>query len=290
MPLLAALAVQGSHLQAALVCLVACAALGRLAPPLIARLPEPVPEPVPGPVPEPVPEPVPGPVSQPEPVPEPASSDGSRADVATQDRRLFARTLPPAPPKELYTDIAALPHLAGWVALWSGVVGAMFGLALGWTGALVYLVPLVPIGVVLTVIDWRTTLLPTRVLHPTYLLIALLVPLAALLDRDLDSLYRAGWGWLVLGGWFWIFWWLFRAWGFGDVRLSRVLGPALGYLGWTHLTTGLALMLLVGAIGGLVVAAVRGSLRARVPYGPFMLVGAAVAVVAGPSLARGLGY
>ena len=53
----------------------------------------------------------------------------------------------------------------------------------------------------------------------------MLIPLAALLDHDLDSLYRAGWGWLVIGGWFWIFWWLFNAWGFGDVRLARVLGP-----------------------------------------------------------------
>ena len=49
--------------------------------------------------------------------------------------------------------------------------GAAFGAALGWTGALVYLVPLVPIGVALMVIDWRTTLLPTRVIHPTYVLL-----------------------------------------------------------------------------------------------------------------------
>ena len=80
------------------------------------------------------------------------------------------------------------------------MVGGIFGLVLGWTGALVYLVPLVPIGVVLLVIDWRTTLLPTRIIHPTYVLLAVLVPLAALLDRDLDSLYRAGIGWLVIGG------------------------------------------------------------------------------------------
>ena len=150
----------------------------------------------------------------------------------------------------------------------SVVIGASFGLALGWTGALLYLVPLVPVGVVLMVIDWRTTLLPTRILHPTYALLAVLIPLAALVDRDLASLYRAGWGWLVIGGWFWIFWWLFTAWGFGDVRLSRVLGPALGYLGWSQMLMGLALILVVGAIGGLVMAAVRGSLRARVPVRP----------------------
>jgi leader peptidase (prepilin peptidase)/N-methyltransferase len=266
-----------SHLQAAAVCLVACAGLAVLAPSLVARLPEPEPEPeqeqaleqdaalVPGAAPSEVP------------------ADGD-------DRRLFDRTLPPAPPKELYADIAALPRLGLWLAFWSGLVGALFGLALGWTGALVYLVPLVPIGAALMVIDWRTTLLPTRILHPTYVLMAVLVPVAALVDQDLDSLYRAGWGWLIVGGWFWIFWFLLTAWGFGDVRLARVLGPALGYLGWAHLLMGLALILVVGAVGGLVLALVRGSLRARVPYGPSMLAGAVLAVVLAPWLARSLGY
>lgn len=248
-----------SHLQAASVCLVVCAGLGAFAPPLVAWLPEP------------------------EPAPAPENSDGN-------DRKLFERTLPPAPPKELYTDIAAGPYFRRWTTLSSAVIGAVIGLALGWTGALLYLVPLVPISVVLMVIDWRTTLLPTRILHPAYVVMAVLVPLAALVDQDLDSLYRAGWGWLVVGGWFWIFWFLVTAWGFGDVRLARVLGPALGYLGWAQMLMGLVLILVVGALGGLVVAVIRGSLRARVPYGPSMLLGALLAVLIAPWLAGGLGY
>ncbi len=266
-----------SHLQAASACLVVCGGLGALGPLAVARLPEPAPEPEPEPEPQPAREAHPGP-----------QPDGEHS--AQGERKLFDRTLPPAPPKELYTDIAALAHLRLGVVLSSAVIGAAIGLALGWTGALLYLVPLVPVGVVLMVIDWRTTLLPTRVLHPTYVVMAVLVPLAALVDGDLDSLYRAGWGWLLVGGWFWIFWFLVTAWGFGDVRLARVLGPALGYLGWAQVLMGLALMLVVGAIGGLAVAAARRSLRARVPYGPWMLIGALVAVLLGPWLARGLGY
>jgi leader peptidase (prepilin peptidase)/N-methyltransferase len=254
-----------SHLQAATACLVACAALGWWAPALIARIPEPEPE------------------------ERRTESDPVQTPVGGEPKA-FARELPPPPAKEPYADIAALPHLALGVALASGVVGACFGLALGWTGALLYLVPLVPIGVVLLVIDWRTTLLPTRLIHPTYGLLAVLIPLAALVDRDLDGLYRAGWGWLVIGGWFWGLWWLLNAWGFGDVRLSRVLGPALGYLGWPHVFVGLALMVLAGGLGGVVLGVVNRSLRRRFPYGPFMLVGAAAAVLVAPELARGLGY
>jgi leader peptidase (prepilin peptidase)/N-methyltransferase len=189
-----------------------------------------------------------------------------------------------------YATIAATPGLAARTAVASGLVGGSFGAALGWTGALLYLVPLVPIGVALMVVDARTTLLPTRIIHPTYVLLAVLIPLAALVDRDLDSLYRAGWGWLVIGAWFYVFWYLFNAWGFGDVRLARVLGPALGYLGWYEMLMGLVLILLVGGLGGLVIGLVTRDLRRRVPYGPFMLVGSALAVVIGPWLARGLGY
>ena len=198
--------------------------------------------------------------------------------------------LAPPPPKEPYAEMAARPGLGVGVAAGSALVGAAYGGVLGWTGALVYLVPLVPVGVVLLVIDWRTTLLPTRVIHPTYAALAVLVPAAALVDQDLTSLYRAGWGWLVVGGWVWVFWAVLRAWGFGDVRLARVLGPALGYLGWSQVLTGLALMVLLGGLGGAVLGVRDRSLRRRFPYGPFMLVGAATAGLAGPWIARGLGY
>jgi leader peptidase (prepilin peptidase)/N-methyltransferase len=246
--------------QAAVACLVLCGVLGWFVPSLIARIPEPEPQPEP-------------------------QLEGA------QERRLFDRSLPPMPDKVPYAAIAAAPRLGWWTAAWSGLVGAAFGASQGWTGALLYLVPLVPIGVALIIVDWRTTRLPTKVIYPTYALLAVLIPVAALVDGDLHSLYRAGWGWLVIGAWFWIFWWLFNAWGFGDVRLSRVLGPALGYLGWYEMLMGLALIVIVvGGLGGLLVVVVRRNARGRVPYGPFMLIGAALSVVLGPWLAQSLGY
>ncbi len=256
-----------THLYPAMTAALVSGGLGALAPALVARLPEPAPV-------------------------EAADAPAEQAVVEADgdEQRLFATTLPPPPPKEPYAEIAAPRSFAVTIVAWSVLVGGGFGLVHGWTGALLYLVPLVPVGVVLLVIDWRTTLLPTRILHPTYAGLAVLLPAATLVDRDLDSLYRAGWGWLVIGGWFWVFWWLFNAWGFGDVRLSRVLGPALGYLGWYEMLTGLALMVFVGGIGGAVLSLVHRSVRRRFPYGPFMLVGATLAVLCGPWIARGLGY
>ena len=40
---------------------------------------------------------------------------GARGEE-TSEPKLFARTLPPPPPKEPYADIAALPRLAAWIA------------------------------------------------------------------------------------------------------------------------------------------------------------------------------
>lgn len=244
-----------STLSAVVVCAVVAGGLGALVPAWLARLPEPPP---------------------PEQVQEADGAPGTVLDAP--------------PPKQPYAEIAALPWFRPVAVGVSAVVAGLFALALGWTGALVYLVPLVPVGVMLFVVDARTTLLPTRVLHPTYAAMLLLVPLAALLDRDADSLLRAGIGWLVVGGWFWICWRLLGAWGFGDVRLSRVLGPALGYLGWSEMVIGLLLMLVVGALGGVALTLRHRSMRRRFPYGPFMLIGAALAVVLAPDLARALGY
>ena len=53
---------------------------------------------------------------------------------------------------------------------------------------------------------------------------------------------------------------------------------------------GLALMVFVGGIGGVVLAIAHRDLRRRFPYGPFMLVGALLSVLVGAQLATGLGY
>ena len=89
------------------------------------------------------------------------------------------------------------------------------------------------------VIDWRTTLLPTRIIHPTYVVLAVLIPLAALVDRDLvRSTGRLG----LAGrrGWFWLFWFLPQRLGLRRRAALRVLGPALGYLGWSEMPWGWA--------------------------------------------------
>ncbi|GEP38507.1 hypothetical protein NPS01_21700 [Nocardioides psychrotolerans] len=205
--------------------------------------------------------------------------------------RLIARVPEPEddpdldPPKETYVAIAALPGLTWKGALASALAGALVGTEVGLAWPLLFLLPLVPVGVALTVIDWRTMLLPTRIVAPSYVLVMALVLLAAALSGDTDDLVRAGWGWLVYGGSFFVLWFIHpRGLGYGDVRLAGVLGIALGYLGWGELLVGLYAGFLLGGVGGGLLSLLRIVERRAFPFGPFMLVGALVGVVGGAPL------
>lgn len=73
-----------------------------------------------------------------------------------------------------------------------------------------------------------------------------------------------------------------RGLGFGDVRLSALLGLYLGWLGPGHPFVGLFAGFLTGAVVG--VGLLIGSRRVRgvaIPFGPFLALGAALAVVLG---------
>jgi leader peptidase (prepilin peptidase) / N-methyltransferase len=210
------------------------------------------------------------------PEPEPEEPDPSEeADTEPEAEE-------PAEPKELYADIAARPGLAWKTALASGVSAALLGLVFGWNLSLLVVLPLVPVSVALSVIDWRTRMLPTRLIAPTYAvtLVAILVVWLAG-DRDPHDLARTGLGWLIYGGMFFLLWFVYpRGLGYGDVRLSGVLGLALGWLGWAELLLGIWMGLLLGGVLGALVALL---LRRRDnPFGPFMLFGALLGVVLGP--------
>ena len=233
---------------------------GALVPRLIASVPEPEPE-------------------EPE---EPEQHEAAEADETAADET------EPEEPKELYADIAARPGLLWKCALASGVSAAAIGLVLGWSWSLLVVLPLVPLGVALAVIDWRTRMLPTRLIAPAYAVTIVAILVAWLADgRHLADLERAALGWLVYGGMFFLLWFIYpRGLGYGDVRLSGVLGLALGWVGWSELLLGIWNGVLLGAIvGGLLALVTR---RRDYPFGPFMLVGALSGVVLGQAVMSAL--
>jgi leader peptidase (prepilin peptidase)/N-methyltransferase len=94
---------------------------------------------------------------------------------------------------------------------------------------------------------------------------------------------------LCAAGWFIAFFGLNfvspRYLGFGDVRLSLVLGLALGWLGIRYVILGFFAANLIGAITGITLIAMKKMSRDQpIPFGVFLSLGAAVAIYAGPEL------
>lgn len=191
--------------------------------------------------------------------------------------------------KELYSAIAGRRGLAWKTALAGAVAGGLVGASLGWTWSLTFLLFLVPVGVALAVVDWRTRLLPTRVIAPSYGVVSGLVLLCLAITRDTDDVLRAFWGWVVAGGLFLVLWLIHpRGMGYGDVRLAGLLGIALGQLGWGPLLVGVYSGFLIGGVGGGVLSVLGIVERREFAFGPFMLVGALGGIVFGSDLAAHL--
>ena len=188
--------------------------------------------------------------------------------------------------KPAYVALAARPRLAARLAVVGALAGALVGGRLGWQPATAVWVYLAAAGTVLGYVDSATRLLPTRLIAPSYAVLVALTLLAGYADSDLSAVVRAGEGWLAFGGFYFVLWFVHpRGLGYGDVRLSGLLGIALGYLGWGELVTGMYAGFLLGGVGGLLLAMAKVVDRKRYPFGPFMLLGALVGLLWGGPVA-----
>lgn len=256
-------------LLAAAVAGVVCGLLGLLVPRLVAAVPEPAP--------------------RDEPVEEPAHAVAEDAAGITEGA---GPEDPPEDPKPLYADLAARPRLGVLAGLVSLVSGALVGAATGWDWPLVWLVPLVPVAVALSYIDWHTRLLPRLVVLPATLAAVVAVVAVGLATDDRDALVRALVAMVAVRSFFWVLWFVRSAgMGFGDVRLAALVGLVLGWVGWGTVAIGVWVGFVAFAVPGLLLAVVRRDrslLKQAFPFGPFMAAGALVGLVWGPALSRAL--
>jgi leader peptidase (prepilin peptidase)/N-methyltransferase len=210
-------------------------------------------------------------------VPEPAPQEPAPEEPADE------------PPKMLYADIAARPGLAWRSALVSAAAGALLGTATGLDWPLLWLVPLTPVAVALSVIDWHTRLLPRVVVLPATLAVLVLVTLVGLATDQRDALVRALLASIAARSFFWVLWAVRSAgMGFGDVRLAALIGLVLGWVGWGAFAVGVWVSFILFAVPALVVIVARRDrslLKRSFPFGPFMVGGALVGLVWGTALA-----
>jgi leader peptidase (prepilin peptidase) / N-methyltransferase len=143
----------------------------------------------------------------------------------------------------------------------------------------------VTIALILTDIDHK--LIPNRILYPGIVVGAVLLVGGALVAGDSQSALRA----LLAGGAY------FGAllvialvapaggFGFGDVKLAILLGMFTGYLGWGQVSVAFFFAFLLGGILSilLLLTGLKGR-KDAIPFGPYLVLGAYVAIVAGDKI------
>ena len=159
------------------------------------------------------------------------------------------------------------------LALVAGVVGGRVELvAFGWIAV---------VGVALAAVDLAVQRLPDRLVLPGYPVVLGALALAAALGGEPARLLRAVAAGLALAGCYLVLLMLRPGQlGAGDLKLSGLLGLALGWLGWPAVLRGTFLAFLLFSLCGLALLATRRvRLRTELPFGPFMLAGALLALL-----------
>jgi leader peptidase (prepilin peptidase)/N-methyltransferase len=168
----------------------------------------------------------------------------------------------------------------------TGLVFALVTWRLGTTWELPAFLYLTAVGIALAFIDLDVHRLPNALTLPSYVIGAVLLTVAALMEHEPERLLRAAIGMAAL---YLLFFGLAvlksGGMGFGDVKLAGVLGMFAGFLGWTPLAVSAFLAFLFGGVAGvaLMVAGSAGR-KSKIPFGPYMVAGTIVAVLVGSQI------
>jgi leader peptidase (prepilin peptidase) / N-methyltransferase len=137
-------------------------------------------------------------------------------------------------------------------------------------------------GVALAQIDLAVQRLPDRLTLAGYPALLVLLALAAAVTGSWTAFGRALLGGMALGVSYLVLALISSGQlGGGDVKLAGLIGLALGWAGWRTLIAGAILGFLLAAVIGLAGLVVRRiSRHSMISFGPFMLAGAMLAVLA----------
>lgn len=145
----------------------------------------------------------------------------------------------------------------------------------------------VGVTVALTLTDLDRKLIPNRILFPGAAVAGGLLAAGAILDGELHALGR---GVIGAAGYFAALFLLALAarggFGFGDVKLAFLLGLFLAYRGWEELFVAVFLAFALGGAFSIVLLAMgRKGRKDAIPFGPFLVLGAYLAIAVGGPIA-----
>ncbi|MFF7606314.1 prepilin peptidase [Streptomyces parvulus] len=178
---------------------------------------------------------------------------------------------------------AVYGHRAASLALVTALVCAALAAATGTRPELAVWLLLAPVGVLLAAVDLKVRRLPDPLTLPLAGAALALLGLTALLPEHAGEWTTALLGALALGAGYLVLFLINPAgMGFGDVKLALTAGAVLGWYGWPTLMLGTFAGFLLGAFyGGALLVARRAGRKTAIPFGPFLIAGAFLGVLAG---------
>ena len=171
------------------------------------------------------------------------------------------------------------PLVEGITALGSLILFMKFGPSLSYLIYFAFVAALI----VITVIDLYHQIIPDVISLPGIgvgLLASLVIPQITLLNSLIGILLGGGSLFLVAT----VYQWLFKREGMGggDVKLLAMIGA---FLGWKAVILTILLGSLIGSITGIIIMVSKGKdFKYAIPFGPFLSLGAVIALFYGPSL------
>jgi len=173
------------------------------------------------------------------------------------------------------------PLVEGITALSSLFLLMRFGPSLSY---LIYFVSVASL-MVITVIDLQHQIIPDVISLPGIgigLLASLVIPQITFFD-SLKGVLLGGGSLFIVGT---LYQWLFKREGMGggDVKLLAMIGA---FLGWKAVILTILLSSLVGSISGIMIMILKGKdFKYAIPFGPFLSLGAVIALFYGESLIK----
>src|SRR4051794_29297502 len=178
---------------------------------------------------------------------------------------------------------ARYPLVEGATAVLFVAVAARFG----WSWELPASLYLAAVAIALAAFDLDVMRLPDRIVLPSYAVAPILLIPAAVAEHSWQAAARGLAAAALLYAFFWVLAVLPKGMGGGDVKLAPLLGLYLGWLGWSSVAIGLFAGFLLGGVVGVVLLATRmAGRKSRIPFGPYMLAGAFLAVFAAAPIAH----
>lgn len=136
--------------------------------------------------------------------------------------------------------------------------------------------------IVIDLSEWR---LPDVIVLPLYAVLGLGLTIAAWIDQSWPALLRAGIGAVVMFVLFFVMAAFARDLGFGDVKLAGVVGGFLGWFGLAESVAGFFFAWVLMALVSVVLLILRRiNTKASLPFGPYLIVGAVIGVLVGPTM------